>query len=782
MHFKMKRQRTCPRAVEALFVLCLCSATASVLSETTSASHRQIQQDYDFRQGHELCPCSTSLQPLDATANATLIAAGLDPATHGIGCAAHDAASLECTQGPCKDAKNIAPLPIAGTVTCSDTSYCNLEWCYVDPNNCDLRATPSIWNESFRFYSYATCGDVDSFTSSKRISAVTNRVYKVGFNRNSGGWQGAYSESGKQFEGPIAQWSGPTVEFAFEAARAGGFLLNLTEPPEYLRPRSQKYFNSTSSFDFCVYATSLGYLDFCLAQYTVSNQRASTTDWLVLGSQDIYLIAQYEEELSGWELFSYNIGLVFAPFTSGVWFFMLFFVIPVLGCLMIFHEFNHPGSVYPEKEQYLVMEKGSHATHVETMKVPFYRHLTRALYIGMLSVLQQHYDHSVVTYGALINLLGVSFFILTIIAVYTANLAAILTAKVQLTSIDSLEAALESNYRICSERKNLETVLSLYPNIDKSQLALDPEDGLPGFNCPTCAARTRVFDFLDLKLADEDPTYCHAAFAPLEDLESLQKSGTHCNKTMVTQVSSVQTGIPVNENIATELVSLFLLVKNEGVFDRQLRLFRPDPFCPDYEREGQEGDALNISQLTGIWIVSFGLAALGILVTVLWPRIESRKKKVIKPVHQYDQHGDRVNILHKDEKWMEEQSIFKDGKRVFVGNSRWGEAVEKRGQGAVSSSAFIGQRRLETFPEDISGKPRLKSLALAAVGANRLRHAGETIKSPIEAESDNDEFAEVVNLPHEPEDTPGDLELKEDDDTEQNDNKDLSIWENSRSP
>ena len=56
----------------------------------------------------------------------------------------------------------------------------------------------------------------------------------------------------------------------------------------------------------------------------------------------------------------------------------------------------------------------------------------------------------------------------------TANLAAILTQQAQKTSIASLEEALAANYRICSERKNLETVRSLYPDIEDRHLVVDP--------------------------------------------------------------------------------------------------------------------------------------------------------------------------------------------------------------------------------------------------------------------------------------------------------------------
>jgi hypothetical protein len=253
-------------------------------------------------------------------------------------------------------------------------------------------------------------------------------VFKVGFNHNSGGWQGAYSSAKEQFQGPVSRWTGPIVEFAIQGAIQGLYQMNLTVPPEFLRNRSMEYFNSTSNFDFCVYATSLGYVDFCLAQYTITDQRAATTDWVVLGSQSLYLITQYEENTSGWERFVDSLATIFKPFTPGVWLFLVLFVIPALGTCMIVHELGHPGSAYPKQEDVIIIDNTKRgAQRVETRKVPMYRHVFRAIYISLLSVLMNQYEHSIVTRGAMINLLGVSFFILTIINVYTANLAAVRT-------------------------------------------------------------------------------------------------------------------------------------------------------------------------------------------------------------------------------------------------------------------------------------------------------------------------------------------------------------------
>lgn len=386
----------------------------------------------NFTAGSELCPCLLphELGSIEYDAGSDWVRAKFGEnvsletlETYGIGCGQHDNGLPECSMEGCEAEENLFPK----SLNC-DKTICNLNFCYVNPDNCQLLSRRSLlYPDSYRFYSYATCLDVDSFTSAARISSLQNRVFKVGFNHNSGGWQGAYSSNAVQFEGPFDVWSGPTVDFAITGAERGGYRMNLTVPPEFLRNHSMKYFNSASNFDLCVYATSLGYLDFCLAQYTITDQRASTTDWLVLGSQDINLIVQYQSSLSGWDRFTEQTRTIFLPFTDQVWVFMVIFVIPVLGMLMVVHEYNHAGSAYCENEDVIVKDnrRPGSIEQVETRRIPILRHLVRATYTNFLGVLQQNYAHSVVTHGAMLNLLGISFFILTIIAVYTANLAAV---------------------------------------------------------------------------------------------------------------------------------------------------------------------------------------------------------------------------------------------------------------------------------------------------------------------------------------------------------------------
>ena len=127
---------------------------------------------------------------------------------------------------------------------------------FVDPGNCSLlnslNHNPLYKN---RHYSYATYGELDSFTYTKRLRSLRGEVFSVGYASNSGSWKGAYNPSGSFAAND--PWTVPIVEFVREAALMGGFAVNMTRPPDWLRPKSWEFFG-TSNFGYCVYTVSLG--------------------------------------------------------------------------------------------------------------------------------------------------------------------------------------------------------------------------------------------------------------------------------------------------------------------------------------------------------------------------------------------------------------------------------------------------------------------------------------------------------------------------------------------
>ena len=149
----------------------------------------------------------------------------IDVTTYGVGCAPHDEDTFQCSNA--NDCSSVVPLP----PDC-DMSYCKRSWCFVD-KDCALTNKPSTVY-SGRHYSYATCGELDRFTYTERLKSLDGKHFKVGFTSNSGGWKGSYNPMGSFSVNEL--WNGPTIEFIKEAALVGGFTINMTSPPEWLRP------------------------------------------------------------------------------------------------------------------------------------------------------------------------------------------------------------------------------------------------------------------------------------------------------------------------------------------------------------------------------------------------------------------------------------------------------------------------------------------------------------------------------------------------------------------
>lgn len=219
------------------------------------------------------------------------------------------------------------------------------------------------------------------------------------------------------------RWHGPMVEFAKASSELAGFDIEPTVPPPWLKNRSDAFFNSTSTHDLCVYATALGILDFCVSQYAVTNTRAINANWMILSQEDIWLITQVQGIIvvsdfnSLVEKFMKSFEIITRPFERGTWVFLIFFFIPFMGITFIIHEYGRPGSSFPVGEIEEGEKEDGTVEKVGYREISIWEHVRTGIYNSFLGVLRGGYEETVVTNGGFLHLLGVSFFIMTIIAV-----------------------------------------------------------------------------------------------------------------------------------------------------------------------------------------------------------------------------------------------------------------------------------------------------------------------------------------------------------------------------
>jgi len=241
--------------------------------------------------------------------------------------------------------------------------------------------------------------------------------------------------------------------------------------------------------------------------------------------------------------------------------------------------------------------------------------------MSYLAFFQGSYDYCAFSLGGKVTLLGMSSLVMLVLAVYTANLAAILSKKYTETGVKNLEEAIDKGYTFCAERTVYETVSDVF-GIQSNQFVPDPialgGDGNPGFHCPDCNARSRVFEFMSIEPNKDTSLYCDVALITLEDLEMRHSRGEHCDKARVGDpVAIINYGFPIFDQKVEALISHLQITKNSGVLKKELNAVAPQSICSRFVSE--ESNALNIQQLAGIWMFVFCFAIAGIFARKFHP-------------------------------------------------------------------------------------------------------------------------------------------------------------------
>ena len=174
------------------------------------------------------------------------------------------------------------------------------------------------------------------------------------------------------------------------------------------------------------------------------------------------------------EVFSQNFLTIFKPFSGDTWLVIMFGFLPFLALTLMFQERGIPGSHFPAQES--VPEKSDLPTSGEdTMRpYPHWKNVNRALYRGLHSYLRRGYGRPVQTYGGAWTVLAFCFIGMIGMSLYTAQMAAHLTAKALKPEIASLEEAIDAGYMFCGERKSVDNVMRLYDI--KDRFIVDPPE------------------------------------------------------------------------------------------------------------------------------------------------------------------------------------------------------------------------------------------------------------------------------------------------------------------
>jgi hypothetical protein len=167
----------------------------------------------------------------------------------------------------------------------------------------------------------------------------------------------------------------------------------------------------------------------------------------------------------------------------------------------------------------------------------------------------------------------------------------------------------------------MKVVLKSYPNLLREDLFVnDPDDGLPGYQ----DKRSLTLDNLDVGMANENLSYCHAAISTQQDLEYEQVFSRHCNKSAVGRsLVAIVTGMPLSERYSHNLKALFSRMINLNVLAKANIDQHPEAQCSAVDSQVRgEDKSLSIEQLAGVWFVTFAFAGLSLLIHYFRPWVK----------------------------------------------------------------------------------------------------------------------------------------------------------------
>jgi len=220
-----------------------------------------------------------------------------------------------------------------------DRSYCEASWCYIDPNNCFKPHSASTYfnqpSNNTQYYSYETCGNLDSYTSSAIEKAFANyegdgrhlRVQVPGDDT-----LGVRTRPDAKYQnlpfGVIRSFSdfgkyGHAIEFMEDVLNANKlYNFEITE-----KSPSSTRFSPGSSFTACIHDIALNNTDVCVGNFWMTEQRQMISGFRFTAStyQDNFFLVTRRTEEAGNVLLSLDwlAGLPVQPFTLGLWMLVL---------------------------------------------------------------------------------------------------------------------------------------------------------------------------------------------------------------------------------------------------------------------------------------------------------------------------------------------------------------------------------------------------------------------------------------------------------------------------
>lgn len=367
-------------------------------------------------------------------------------------------------------------------------SSCSKRWCYVDyaacaenKNKCkgnlgrlggdtdpSCRERPSAVSSFFSgavaHYSYATCGNLDSYTKDT-VSANFDVVLRVAVKKNDG-WPAAHSETfhvdalRPQIEGVdglmieafhdmVFQYFTPKPRIQLTREFASAASMEIVSKQKWghnTNLSTQEYELGQAEIEnaACVLDVAVGTTDICVASIwnapigAVDSTKAAVDNTMVaftptVVSDNILLIVPYSsnKETSFWEDLFDKLAVPFQPFNPAVWVMMGFMTV-MAGLVFFLTEIKEHSEDFPfPTKDYVILR------------------FFRAQYFALQGLLGRRVELQSHTIPTKTGKFSFTFFIFVVFASYTASLTSNLVNIDRPHAIQSLNDVIEAKSKVC---------------------------------------------------------------------------------------------------------------------------------------------------------------------------------------------------------------------------------------------------------------------------------------------------------------------------------------------
>jgi len=340
---------------------------------------------------------------------------GVNLTEYGAGCRKHDSDTERCGNF-------------------DSGSWCDSEWCFVDPTNCDVPNIHSFdFPNSMRFLSYNTCGFVNTWTREPN-GTMNGKVLQAAVMNNHRGYQGTICKDDGQCYGTVVD----LVKYLGSVNDGLNITVNIAyEVPEEIYNRSLLYkpFQDNKehpNHGACVYATGASAVDLCIGAFTKNRHRTAVSHFVEMGVTSEYLIVNENgSKASTWQM----IQRIFEPFSLSLWA-VTFAVLIALSLLFALQE-SAASSLSAFKEKPISFTVNA----VYSALLRFWSQET------MLPTDGRYGNGAVQTWSGRFTLLAIGVQLLLTGASYTANLTTFLIRTGFTPTVSSMDDAIEQQFK-----------------------------------------------------------------------------------------------------------------------------------------------------------------------------------------------------------------------------------------------------------------------------------------------------------------------------------------------